>query len=368
MNLARVFIASSVEGLDVAYAIQELLEYSAECTVWDQGVFEPSSYILNELIVISRESDFGIFVFSFDDIIKMRNETYKMTRDNVILELGLFIGSLGRERCFIVMPRKDLDNFHIPTDLTGIKPVTYNSDRKDGNIRAALGPCANQIKNSINKYGLHNQQLSNDLVIQIKTVGLNAFYSSRDDYAKYRTDAATIDRYINSATRSLKMVSISLMTGIQFDEIVTILKNRLMSQNDFKVTISLLNPFQDELYFALSPFFDCDPESLKDKTKESLNILLVLKKSLPENAQARFSIKVHNSIPFGSAIMIDEDTIGGKIQIEVKPYKVGWRKSFAYEIINDNGLFFETLRSSFNKLIDDGLQYDDILNTKSKEA
>lgn len=42
----RIFIASSVEGLDAAYAIQELLEFSAECTVWDQDVFAPSSVTL----------------------------------------------------------------------------------------------------------------------------------------------------------------------------------------------------------------------------------------------------------------------------------------------------------------------------------
>lgn len=59
----QVFIASSVEGLDVAYAVQELLEYNAECTVWDQGVFEPSSYTLPDLIERLKITDYGIFVF-----------------------------------------------------------------------------------------------------------------------------------------------------------------------------------------------------------------------------------------------------------------------------------------------------------------
>ena len=61
----QIFIASSVEGKSVAYTIQESLEYDAECTVWDQGVFEPSSFTMIDLIERLDITDYGIFVFLF---------------------------------------------------------------------------------------------------------------------------------------------------------------------------------------------------------------------------------------------------------------------------------------------------------------
>jgi hypothetical protein len=356
---ARVFIASSVEGLDVAYAMQELLEYSADCTVWDQGVFEPGSYTLIDLAAASKESDYGIFIFTPDDVLKLRDETYKATRDNVILELGLFVGTLGRERCFIVTPRGG-EEIHMPTDLAGLQPLKFNAKRSDGNLRAALGPCANKIKTSIRKYGLCTETISPDIVAQIRTVGLSAFYASRDDYAKYRADAMSIDQYIDTAKKTLKMVSVSLLTAIQFDGVLHVLKSRLETQEDFRVVISLLNPYRDELYIALAPFFNESCRTLKNKTKESLKALYNLKSGLRKGVGERFEIRVHNAIPFGSAIMLDEDAIGGRIQIEVKPYKEGWRKSFAYEIENDGGVFFATIRRSYMRLIEDGIRYENI--------
>ncbi|MDR0380762.1 MAG: nucleotide-binding protein [Oscillospiraceae bacterium] len=356
----RVFIASSVEGLDVAYAIQGLLEYAADCTVWDQGVFEPGSYTLIDLAAAAAESDYGIFVFTPDDVLKLRDETYKTTRDNVILELGFFIGALGRERCFVVTPRGGED-IHMPTDLAGLNPLKFNAKRSDGNLRAALGPCANQIKSAMRKHGPHREQIPADLVSQIRDVGLSAFYASRDSYAKYRTDTASIDKYIGTAKQTLKMVGVSLTTAIQFDNVSHILKSRLETQPDFQVVISLLNPYRDALYQSLAPFFDMDCEALKNKTKESLKKLFDLKNSLPKDIKDRFEITLHNAIPFGSAIMLDEEMIGGKIQIEVKPYREGWRKSFAYEIVNDGGAFFETVKTSYTHLIKDGLRYDGTL-------
>ena len=58
----RIFIGSSVEGLSVAYAIQQNLTYDAESTVWDQGIFELSQTTIESLSDVVDNSDFGIFV------------------------------------------------------------------------------------------------------------------------------------------------------------------------------------------------------------------------------------------------------------------------------------------------------------------
>lgn len=350
----QVFVASSVEGLDVAYAIQELLEYHAECTVWDQGVFEPSSYAMIDLLERLKITDYGIFVFSVDDTVKIRGEEEKTIRDNVILELGLFMGAIGQKNCFIVTPSSG-EKIHLPTDLTGITLLTYNAKRKDANLKAAIGPSVNKIRNSINNIGITKKVISKDLTEQIDKVGLSAFYTSRDDYSKYRADASSIDRYIDRATESICMVSITLATGIPVDDICKVFEIKLKQNKDFKVVVSLLNPYNDELYKTIMPLFKQPEKTLQENTISAIKTLVDFRKLLKEDEQKRFIIKVHQTLPFGSAIILDGDTENGTIQIETKPYNVGMRKSFAFEIQNNNGIFYETLKQSYYKLIDDGI-------------
>ena len=90
------------------------------------------------LQIFLDNSDFGVFIFSADDVIRMRKKEYSAVRDNVIFELGLFVGRLGKGRNFILLPRGE-DKLHIPTDLMALTTGTFDPNRSDKNLTAALG-------------------------------------------------------------------------------------------------------------------------------------------------------------------------------------------------------------------------------------
>ena len=134
----RVFIGSSREGIEVARSIQENLDRTAECSVWDQGLFELNEITLQRLLKEVDTSDFGIFVCSADDLATMRGNSYGVARDNVLFELGMFMGCLGSERTFFLIP-KDTSDLRLPTDLIGITYGTYDAKRRDRAWQQATG-------------------------------------------------------------------------------------------------------------------------------------------------------------------------------------------------------------------------------------
>jgi len=148
-----LFIASSAESVEVAFALQENLDGVAEVTVWSQGVFDLSRYALESLLDVLDSADFGVFVFAPDDMVTIRGRDKQTVRDNVLFELGMFIGRLGRERNFVIIPKGNEDGFRLPTDLLGLTPALYEAGRQDGNLRAALGPASSKVMKAISKTG-----------------------------------------------------------------------------------------------------------------------------------------------------------------------------------------------------------------------
>lgn len=147
----RVFIASSVEGLRVAKAINSVLDYDTTPTLWQSGTFRLGSTALDDLLTKSSEMDFAVFVFTPDDVSEIRESTERIVRDNVVFELGLFIGAIGKTRCFIVQPRAT--DMHIPTDLIGVNKTSYVADRPDGDVASAVNHPCTDILNEIARQG-----------------------------------------------------------------------------------------------------------------------------------------------------------------------------------------------------------------------
>jgi len=143
----RMFIGSSTEQLKLAYAVQENFDHEFEVTVWNQGIFKLSRTAMDSLLAEVGAFEVAVFIFTPDDVTQMRASVEATVRDNVIFELGLFAGSLGRDRVFLVVPRGL--SVHLPTDLIGLTPASYDPDRTDKNWNAALGPACNQIRTSL---------------------------------------------------------------------------------------------------------------------------------------------------------------------------------------------------------------------------
>lgn len=150
MNRSRVFIGSSTEGLHLAEAVQARLTHKAEVTLWNQGVFEAGSSYLGSLIQATTAFDFGVLVLTKDDVIHSRGAEKGAPRDNVMFELGLFVGALGRRRTFFLHNRESPPK--IASDLAGIAGVTY-SERDDGNLQAAVNPACLEIAHRIAELG-----------------------------------------------------------------------------------------------------------------------------------------------------------------------------------------------------------------------
>lgn len=146
----RIFVGSSTEGLAVAKLLQLEMDYDAEVTLWSQGVFGLSGGTLETLVKAAAAFDFAVLVLTPDDVVTKREKEKNAPRDNVLFELGLFMGALGRERTYIVHPRVPID---LPTDLAGVTPATYEPNRADGNLHSAIGPAATRILTEVKKLG-----------------------------------------------------------------------------------------------------------------------------------------------------------------------------------------------------------------------
>lgn len=334
----RVFIGSSAESLYISKNIQEIMEREFECTVWDQDIFKPSEYTLEALEEVLDCFEYGIFIFSPDDKLIIRNEEFYSIRDNILFEFGLFVGRLGRENTFFIIPRNN-GKIHLPSDLVGVTLLSYDATRSDNNLNAALGPACNKIVKQIrssesaisqiarNQYDILNNKYP--LKRSIRYLDTACVFDSRTSF----DNCIGVQRLFSQASEIKAMgISLSSITLNWGRNNFT----RLIKDSKSQISLLFLDPNSDST--KMREIDELLPQgTISQVTQTNLNIINQIIKELG-NDQNRLRYRLYNKYPYINMYIIDN-----KIII-LQHYLSGLRGQEAPVFIirdegNDNGLF-----------------------------
>ena len=144
-----VFIGCSIESIPYAEALQVRLQHECSGQIWTDGVFTPSSNTSTAVIDAIHAADFCILIATADDLTIARETEHPVPRDNVVLELGIGLGSLGQERTFFATPSNT--NMRLPSDLSGVTPARL--DMSAETPEQTVGPVASSILPRIRTMG-----------------------------------------------------------------------------------------------------------------------------------------------------------------------------------------------------------------------
>jgi hypothetical protein len=137
MDKPRIFLGSSGKQKKLLQALTRGLEDIAHVEPWTTS-FNPGTTTLERLLELTHEVDFAVFAFAQDDWTSSPSSASSPTeagqaspRDNVVFEAGLFGGTLGMRRTFIL----HANGAKLPSDLLGLTCVRY-SEATSAEMRA----------------------------------------------------------------------------------------------------------------------------------------------------------------------------------------------------------------------------------------
>jgi len=107
-------------------------------------VFRPTEFVWESIERELDATDCGVFVLTPDDLVLGRGRRTPVPRDNVILELGLFGGRLGRHQAVAFVPRGR--NIKLPSDLLGMNFIDYGYPDDPSILETCLAPACERLR------------------------------------------------------------------------------------------------------------------------------------------------------------------------------------------------------------------------------
>ena len=138
----KIFIGSSRNGYGTAEKVKAYLSSTGDGFLWQEaGVWEPNRSTFDNLLRMASYFDFGVFIATADDLTLTYEKLVIEPRDNVILEISLFLGAMGRDKSFLLVEK----GIKLPSDFDGIYMPHFVKDN-DETISKACNEYIEKIK------------------------------------------------------------------------------------------------------------------------------------------------------------------------------------------------------------------------------
>lgn len=138
----KIFIGSSTAGVPIAEKVKANLLAIGDCFIWNEpNVWEPNRSTFENLLRMVSYFDFGVFIATADDLTLTNDNIIVEPRDNVILEMALFCGAMGRDKSFLLVE----DGIKLPTDFNGIYMPRFKK-LEDNTIKTACDEYSSKIE------------------------------------------------------------------------------------------------------------------------------------------------------------------------------------------------------------------------------
>ncbi len=147
-----MFVGSSSEARTLTQGLSLVLEgEDVDIHDWGTSTWSLSRGTLDNIEEKLDRADFAAFILSADDVAIIRSQEMKVARDNVLFELGISFGRIGRDRTFILAPELAM---RTATDLAGVTIIPY---APGSDSRNAMKNPAFKILEGIRKHGLRDR-------------------------------------------------------------------------------------------------------------------------------------------------------------------------------------------------------------------
>jgi len=184
--------------------------------------------------------------------------------------------------------------------------------------------------------------------------GITRFTLSRRDYSG-RPGSGPLRHYLATASHSIDIVSISMNVTQAEGSLISLFEQRINESATFRVRVTLLNP-DSPVVSLLAKSLDLKPQKLQEEIIDTLHQLWACKCRLSADRRKGLEILTHDTLPIGSAILLDASPDRGRIQLETKLYQAPRIESFGFEISAPSD-FFSRNYEAWQRVFNDSKEY-----------